>query len=131
MKYPLMQHAADEIRAASGRRLKEVTLDALAQGELSADDLQIHADTLRIQAAIAQKAGYSQLAANLLRAAELTRVPSEEILKMYELLRPERASFEKLIELAAYLEATYAAVETARLVREAAAVYRERGLLRR
>lgn len=130
MNYPLMQHA-DEIQAASGRRLKDVTLDALAQGELSADDLQIHADTLRTQAAIAEEAGYSQLAANLRRAAELTRVPSDEIVKMYELLRPERASFEKLMELAAYLETTYAAVETARLVREAAAIYRKRGLLRR
>jgi propanediol dehydratase small subunit len=131
MNYPLMEHAADDIQASSGRLLKDVNLEALAQDELSSHDLQIHADTLRTQAAIAQEAGYSQLAANLLRAAELTRVPNDEILKMYEMLRPGRASFEKLMELATYLEATYEAVETARLVREAAEVYQQRGLLRR
>lgn len=128
MKYPLMQHA-EEIRTASGRSLNEITLETLAS--LSPEDLQIHANTLRAQAEIAHRAGYSQLAANLMRAAELTIVPNEEILKMYEMLRPERASFEKLMELAAYLETTYHAVETAQLVREAAQVYRERELLRR
>lgn len=123
-----MQHA-EEIRTASGRSLNEITLETLAS--LSPEDLQIHANTLRAQAEIAHRAGYSQLAANLMRAAELTIVPNEEILKMYEMLRPERASFEKLMELAAYLETTYHAVETAQLVREAAQVYRERELLRR
>lgn len=128
MKYPLMQHA-EEIRAASGRSLNEIMLETLAS--LSPEDLQIHANTLRAQAEIAHRAGYSQLAANLMRAAELTIVPNEEILKMYEMLRPERASFEKLMELAVHLETTYHAVETAQLVREAAQVYRERELLRR
>jgi propanediol dehydratase small subunit len=123
-----MQHA-EEIQAASGRSLNEITLETLAG--LSPEDLQIHANTLRAQAEIAHRAGYPQLAANLMRAAELTIVPNEEILKMYEMLRPERASFEKLMELAAYLETTYHAVETAQLVREAAQVYRERELLRR
>jgi propanediol dehydratase small subunit len=131
MKYPLMEHAAEQIQAANGRPLKEINLEMLAQGELSAQDLQIHAHTLHVQAEIAREAGHSQLAANLMRAAELTRVPNEEILKMYEMLRPARASYEKLMELAAYLEATYHAAETARLVREAAEVYRDRGLLRR
>lgn len=128
MKYPLMQHA-EEIQAASGRSLNEIALETLAS--LSPEDLQIHANTLRAQAEIAHRSGYPQLAANLMRAAELTIVPNEEILKMYEMLRPERASFEKLMELAAYLETTYQAVETAQLVREAAQVYRERELLRR
>jgi propanediol dehydratase small subunit len=131
MKYPLMEHAADQIRAANGHPLNDINLDALARGELSAEDLQIHADTLHVQAEIAREAGHSQLAANLKRAAELTRVPNEEILKMYEMLRPARASYEKLMELAAYLETTYQAAETARLVREAAEGYRDRGLLRR
>ncbi len=131
MNYPLMQNAAEQIQAASGRPLKDINLESLARGDLTAQDLQIHGDTLRIQAQIAREAGQSQLADNLIRAAELTKVPNEEILKMYELLRPARASFEKLIELAAYLETTYAAAETGRLIREAAEVYRVRGLVKR
>jgi propanediol dehydratase small subunit len=131
LRYPLMDHAADEIQAASGRRVSDVNLESLAEDQLTPDDLQIHAETLRTQAEIAHQAGYPQLAANLLRAAELTTVPSDEVLQIYELLRPERASFEQLSELADYLEKTYHAVETANLVRQAAKIYLERTLLRK
>ncbi|MBX3064227.1 MAG: glycerol dehydrogenase, partial [Anaerolineae bacterium] len=72
-----------------------------------------------------------QLASNLLRAAELTVVPNEEVLKIYDTLRPERASLDELLSLADYLETQYQAVENARFIREAADVYRKRGLLRR
>ena len=116
-KYPLRENAADELRAFSERPLRDISPDAIAEGELSGEDLRTHADTLRQQAAIAQEAGYPQLAANLRRAAELTGVPNDELLKVYELLRPERATFDELTRLADYLEAS--------------GVYRERGLLRR
>jgi propanediol dehydratase small subunit len=129
--YPLMQNAADEVRAASGRRLSEITPAALEAGWLSLADVQISAETLRAQAAIARRAGYPQLAANLTRAAELTAVPNTEILRMYERLRPGRASREELLALAEGLEQRYAAPECARLVREAAAVYAARGLLKK
>jgi propanediol dehydratase small subunit len=128
-KYPLRRFASDFIRAASGRSLDEIKLEMIE--DLSLEDLQIHANTLRAQAEIAEEAGYPQLAANLNRAAELTTVPNDEILTMYEMLRPERASYEKLMELADYLENTYQARENARLVREAAQIYRDRRLLRR
>ena len=130
-KYPLMEHGADQLRAASGRALGELTLEALASGGLAVDDMRISAETLREQAAIARRAGYAQLAGNLARAAELTAVPNDEVLRMYELLRPGRASHEELIALADRLERAYAAPESAALVREAAQVYRERALLRR
>ena len=129
-RYPLMDHAAERLRAASERPLAEITLDA-ADGALSIEDLQIHADTLRAQAEIARAAGYRQLAANLTRAAELARVPNDEVLRVYELLRPGRASFAELIALAELLERRYDACETAGLVREAASVYQSRGLARR
>lgn len=129
-KYPLMEHAADRLQAFSGRPLAEITLEAVAAGGLSASDLRIHAETLRLQAAIARQTGYDQLAANLLRAAELTVVPNEEVLQTYDLPRPGRASWEQLIQLATYLEQTYSAAETGRFIREAADVYRQRGLLR-
>jgi propanediol dehydratase small subunit len=102
----------------------------LGSGQLTDEDLSIHADTLRKQSAIAREAGHPQLAANLLRAAELTAVPNDELLKMYDLLRPQRATYEPLQALAERLETLYNAVECARFVREAADVYRDRNLLR-
>jgi propanediol dehydratase small subunit len=129
--YPLMEHGAEALRAASGRPLAEITLEAARAGTLEAADLQIKADTLRAQAEIARQAGYVQLAANLTRAAELTAVPNEELLGMYEVLRPGRSTFEELVDLAERLESEYQAPENARFVREAATVYRTRGLLRR
>jgi propanediol dehydratase small subunit len=130
MSYPLSEHDR-ELKAASGRPFDDISFEAAINGELSAGDLRIHADTLRKQAEIAREAGNAQMAFNLLRAAELTAVPNEELLKMYDLLRPGRASFETLSALAERLETMYNAAECARFVREAADVYRERGLLRR
>ena len=130
-QYPLMEHAAETLQSASGRKLSDITLDAASAGELEIGDLQIHAETLRAQAEIARQAGFHQLAANLARAAELTAVPNADLLCMYEQLRPGRASYEELSALADLLEQRYHAIETARMVREAATVYQARGLLRR
>ncbi len=130
-KYPLMQYAADDLKALSGRPLSEITLHAVAEGTLSADDMRIQADTLRLQAQIAEQSGYTQLAANLRRAAELTAVPNKEVLQIYDLLRPGRASYTQLIELAEHLEQTYQAAETGKFVREASEVYKQRNLLRK
>lgn len=129
--YPLRDNAADELRTFSERPLSDITAEAIAKGELSGDDLRTHADALRQQARIAQDAGYPQLAGNLSRAAELTSVPSDELLRIYELLRPDRATHEELTRLADYLESTYSASENAAFIREAAETYRERNLLRR
>jgi propanediol dehydratase small subunit len=129
--YPLMENAGDSLRAASGRGVSDIDLDAAAAGALSAADLQISAETLRSQAEIARRAGYRELAANLVRAAELTAVPNFELLRMYETLRPGRSTYEDLIQMADTLDNEYNAVENARFVREAAEVYRARGLVRR
>lgn len=129
--YPLSEHAAGELRAASGRPFESITLEAAAAGELDGEDVKISAEALRAQAAIALKGGYPQLAANLLRAAELVAVPNAEVLRMYELLRPGRASFDELLALGERLEREYGAPVCAAFVREAAEVYRRRGLIRR
>ena len=128
MKYPLMGQAG-ALQAASGRAADAIGLATL--GALSPEDLQISAATLRAQAAVAQEAGFTQLAENLTRAAELTAVPNEELLRMYEIMRPGRSTYEQLQEMASTLETRYAAVTTADMVREAAAVYRQRNLLKR
>jgi propanediol dehydratase small subunit len=129
-RYPLFQNAADKIKAASGRPMAEITDEAALSGQLAMADIQISAETLRAQAQVAREAGYGQLAANLTRAAELTTVPNAEVLRMYGLLRPGRATQAELVALADALEGKYQAPECARLVREAAGVYRERGLLK-
>ena len=129
--YPLRDANAEQLLAHSGRPLSDITAEAIAAGELTGDDLRTHADTLRQQAAIARQGGYPQLAANLTRAAELTDVPNDDLLKIYELLRPERASYDELMRLADYLSATYGAKENAAFIKDAAEVYKERNLLRR
>ena len=129
--YPLRETAAETLKAASGRRLADITEQAAASGSLSMADLQVSAETLRAQAQVARRAGYGQLGANLERAAELTAVPNAEVLRMYDLLRPGRASGEQLRALAEALEAEYGAPACAQLVREAAEVYTARGLTRR
>ena len=128
VNYPLMEKAG-ALRAASGRSADDIGLATLA--ELSPADLRISAETLRAQAAVAQTAGFTQLAENLTRAAELTAVPNEELLRMYEIMRPGRSTYTQLQEMAGTLEATYGATTTARMVREAAEVYRQRNLLKR
>ena len=88
------------------------------------------ATTLQKQAAKALAAGFAQLSYNLVRAAELTKVPDEELLEIYELLRPGRSTYEQLLRTADNLEVKYAASETAAYVRDAAAEYRRRNLFR-
>jgi len=127
-RYPLMEGAADELKAASGRSAEDITLERLAAGELADDDLRITPEALRAQAEIAQGADFPQLAANLRRAAELTAVPNAELLRMYETLRPGRATYEQMVALADQLAHDFQAHQTAAFVREAAEVYRQRGL---
>lgn len=92
---------------------------------------QVSPDTLRHQADVAHNAGFTQLAENLRRAAELTAVPNDELLRMYELLRPGRSTEAELLAVADRLERDYNAPETAAFVREAAAEYQRRNLFRR
>src|SRR5262245_27692561 len=105
-KYPLAQNEADCLKKVGGRPFEELTFGSAIAGDLKPEDLRIHADTLRAQAEIARQAGHPQLADNLLRAAELTAVPNDELLKMYELLRPGRASYQQLMGFAGLLVKT-------------------------
>jgi propanediol dehydratase small subunit len=128
-KYPLMDNEMKTLKAASGRSVNDIKLETAS--ELTGADFQISPATLRAQAQIAREAGYTQLAANLTRAAELTAVPNDELLQMYDLLRPGRARYDTLIALAERLENIYEAQETGKFVREAAVAYQVRGQLRR
>jgi propanediol dehydratase small subunit len=126
--YPLGRRRRELVTTPGGVPLDEVTLEAARAGNLDASDLRASSETLRHQSEVARSAGRGQLADNLERAAELTAVPEEELLRIYTALRPRRASAAELESWAAWLEQR-GAVCTAAFVREAAAVYGERELL--
>jgi propanediol dehydratase small subunit len=123
--YPLGLARPDLVTTPSGVPLAELELDAAGLGSA---ELRATPSTLRLQAEVARAAGRSQLADNLLRAAELATVPDETILEIYTALRPRRSTAEQLEEWAAKLE-SWDAPATAAFVREASEVYRTRGLL--
>jgi propanediol dehydratase small subunit len=121
--------SGDALRALSGRLVSEITLDAVRAGEIGLDDLRIHPETLERQAVVAERHGNPQLAANLRRAAELTRLGDDEVLAIYEALRPGRSSAAELNALAESLGARGLPLNAA-LIAEAAEVYVRRGLVR-
>jgi propanediol dehydratase small subunit len=115
------------VQALSGREVGELTLEAVRRGELSLPDLRIHPETLERQAAVAEAHANPQLAENLRRAAELTRISDDEVLAIYSALRPGRSTPAQLAELAAGL-AERGLPRCAALLTEAAEVYARRGL---
>lgn len=124
-----MTEVADEagIRALSGKPVESLTVDAMKAGEVGLADLRIHPDTLERQAAVAEEHGNPQLAENLRRAAELTGLPDDQVLAIYEALRPGRSTAAQLTALAGSLAAR-GLPRCAALVAEAAEVYARRGL---
>lgn len=118
------------ICSATGRPLDTLNLEAVLAGQLTTEDFRISAETLRTQADAAEAAGYRQLAENFRRAAELTGISNEEVLAIYNTLRPGRTTHRELLALAKRLERDFNAPLTAALVREAAAVYLARGLVK-
>ena len=127
--YPLAEKRPELVHGRGGKPLAAITLDAVVSGELTLDDLSITPEALRQQAEIARAAGRATLAANFERAAELTDVPQDVVMAVYELLRPGRAKDKApLLEAARTLRETYGAARMAAFVEEAAAVYERRGL---
>jgi propanediol dehydratase small subunit len=130
--YPLAEKRPDMVHGKRGKRLDEITLEAVLADRISLEDLGITGDALRLQAQIARSAGRPTLAANFERGAELVDVPQEVIMRVYELLRPGRAKSKLELDAAAReLRDTYGAVRMAAFVEEAAEVYERRGLFSR
>ena len=121
--------AKDNACSFTGRPLKDLTIEKVLAGEVTAEDFRTSAETLREQANAAETGGYRQLAENLRRAAELTCISNEEVLEIYNQLRPGRSNYRSLSALAERLENEYKATLTAAMVREAAEVYRKRGIV--
>lgn len=129
--YPLSEKRPDLVRTVKDRPLEEITLDKVLSGEIEADEIRVTPEILEYQAQIADSVGRPQLAANLRRAGELTRVPDERILEIYNAMRPNMSTKDELHGIADELENEYEAKINADLVREAAEVYERRGRLRK
>jgi propanediol dehydratase small subunit len=128
--YPLGIKRPDLVRSATGLTLDEITLDRVISKEISFEDVKIRPETLEYQAQVAESAGRPRLAANLRRAGEMTKIPDERVLEMYNALRPYRSTKKELMDIAEELESQYQARVCAALVREAADEYERRGRLK-
>ena len=111
----------------SGMNVSEVTVESIRRGDITLDDVRIHPSTLSHQADVARENGNPQLAENFLRAAELTGLPDETVLRYYDALRPGRSTAQDLLQIADDL-AAIGAVKNSELFRQAAGVYARRGL---
>lgn len=128
--YPLANKHPEWVKTSTNKTLDELTLENVLSGKITAQDMRITPETLRIQAAIARDAGRDRLAMNFERAAELTAVPDDRILDIYNALRPFRSTKQELIDIADDLESRYQAKICAAFVREAATLYVERKKLK-
>lgn len=129
MQYPLGEHERDQITSRTGKKLDQLTLDEVMKGHVAPDDIKISAEMLRAQGEVAEQAGNAPMKKSFERAAELTNVPDEVILGMYNKLRPHRATKSELVLMAQELLEKYKAPNCAKLVLEAAEVYEKRGIL--
>ncbi|PXI46078.1 Propanediol dehydratase small subunit [Klebsiella quasipneumoniae] len=128
--YPLANKHPEWVKTATNKTLDDFTLENVLSNNVTAQDMRITPETLRLQASIARDAGRDRLAMNFERAAELTAVPDDRILEIYNALRPYRSTKEELLAIADDLESRYQAKICAAFVREAATLYVERKKLK-
>ncbi|MDR3255785.1 MAG: diol dehydratase small subunit [Synergistaceae bacterium] len=128
--YPLGVKRKDLLKSPRGIPFDELSLENVESGKVGFEDFRISPEVLKLQGEIASSAGRSQIALNLGRAGELTKVPDVRILEIYNSLRPHRSTKEELLSIADELQSKFGAKVTADFVREAADVYQRRKLLK-
>jgi len=117
----------------SGINADEISVEDVRRGDITLDDIRIHPDTLEHQAQVAEVAESKdnpQLASNFRRAAELTGFSDEDVLRLYEALRPGRSTAQELRSFAQDL-ASRGAQRNAEFFAQAADVYQRRGLTKK
>lgn len=127
--YPLATKKPELVKTLTNKNMSDITLEAVLSGKIQPQDIKISNETLEMQAQIAESAGRSSFARNLRRAAELSLIPDERILEIYNALRPYRSTKRQLLEIADELELVYNAKINSDFVREAAEVYEQRNRL--
>ncbi|MDG3085144.1 propanediol dehydratase small subunit PduE [Vibrio hannami] len=128
--YPLASKHPDWVKTPTGKTADDITLEGVINGTVTNQDMRITPEILRIQADIARSAGRELLAVNFERAAELTQVPDERVLEIYNALRPYRSSKQELLDIAQELQSKYQATVCAGYVKEAAELYEQRKKLK-
>jgi propanediol dehydratase small subunit len=130
--YPIAETQPDEVIGNRGKPLSSLTMDAVLNGDVTMEDLRITPRALEQQAQISKSVGRSTLAGNFERAAEMAQLPQDEVMAVYELLRPGRAaSKDNLLDVAQRLRDEQDAPLLADFVEEAARFYEKRGLFRK
>lgn len=129
-QYPLGEKMPDKVKSATGKVLADFTLEKVKSGELTAEDFRIAPETLEMQAQVAESVDRDSLARNMRRAAELIAVPDDQLLSVYNALRPYRSTKAELYGIADELEQKYQCKINAAFIREAADVYEKRGRLK-
>ncbi len=129
--YPLAEKRKELIYTPTRKRLDDITLEAVLNGTVTHEDVRITPETLELQAQIAESAGRKTFATNLRRAAEMTRIPDERLLEIYNALRPNRSTKQELLAISKELATQYNATINSQLVAEAAEVYEARHVLRK
>ena len=94
MKYPLGENERASITSKTGKKLDDITLEAVKRGDISGEDIKISKEMLRKQGQVAKEADSPAMEKNFERAAELVDVPDDVILGMYNLLRRTRTKTE-------------------------------------
>ncbi len=117
-----------QISSKTGKMPEQITIDEIKKGHITGEDIKISSETLLHQAEVARAANRPQMAANFRRASEMVDIPDEVLLRMYNMLRPNKSTSAELAAMAVELETRYNAKACAALVRDAVAVYEKRGL---
>ena len=130
--YPIAETQPSKVKGKRGIALSELTMDAVLEGRVALEDLQITPEALLKQAEIAKSVGRTTLSDNFERAAEMNKLPNSEVMEIYELLRPGRAgSKSTLLEAAQKIRSRYSAEGLAEFIEEAAEFYDKRGLFKK
>ena len=130
--YPIAETQPSKVKGKRGIALSELTMDAVLEGRVALEDLQITPEALLRQAEIAKSVGRATLSGNFERAAEMNKLPNSEVMEIYELLRPGRAgSKSTLLEAAQKIRSRYSAEGLAEFIEEAAEFYDKRGLFKK
>ena len=128
--YPLYEHHYDDIRTATGKSLNDFTLEAIQKSEIQPEDCRISAEILERHAQIEESVGNFQIAAELRRSAEMTRIPDSRIMEIYNSLRPRMSEKKKLKEIAEELKTKYDAPQCAAFIEDAIHVYEKRNMFK-
>jgi len=128
--YPLYSKHPELVHSPSGKQLKDITLDNVLNDKIKSNDLRITPDTLRLQGEVANDAGRDAVQRNFQRASELTSIPDDRLLEMYNALRPYRSSKEELLAISAELKDKYHAPVNSGWFAQAADFYESRKKLK-